>query len=71
MSNRAHEFWEERKYRYPFCATSSTKVRPERVPGKHLSVVFSTRIRTWGFATQAERDAFVAAHPSAEVRECT
>lgn len=35
-----------------------TNVRPENVPGDHVSAVLARGVRTWGFPTEEAADAF-------------
>lgn len=43
---------------------TSVDVRPESVPGNHVSVVLRPQVRTWGFPTVEEADAFRARYAS-------
>ena len=60
--SRAEWFaWFKRRLdKYPFVARAPTSVRPETVPGDHVSIGDPDRIgwRRWAFETAAERDQF-------------
>lgn len=52
------EWWLEREALYPFHAKAPTAIKPDMVPGDHISVSIRPGWRIWGFKFEAERDTF-------------
>lgn len=50
----------ERVSRCPHLAQAPVSVKPEHVAGDHVSARVRTGWRVWGFATERERDTFLA-----------
>lgn len=59
MRQRDQHWWDTRKGRYPFHAIAPVSIKPTIVPGDHISCLFRTGWRIWGFKTLKERDTFV------------
>lgn len=67
MTSSAAKWFQERVKGLPAgCVVrTTTAVRPEDVPGEHVSAVLARGVRTWGFPTEAEADAFRETHAKA------
>jgi hypothetical protein len=56
----SQEWLDARLPQHPYTADMPTSVRPESVPGDHVSAVLHKGTRTFAFATPEERDRAVA-----------
>jgi hypothetical protein len=62
MTSSASKWFQDRIKGLPAgcLVRTSVKVRPDTVPGDHVSAALARGVRTWGFPTEAEADAFRA-----------
>lgn len=60
MSSSASKWFQDRIKGLPAgcIVRTRTTVRPDTVPGQHVSAVLARGTRTWAFPTEAEADEF-------------